>query len=73
MVIVRALAAESDTVKLAAAVPASPSATVASAIEIEGGASSSVIVPIALPSRTVALVGLVSVASKVSFGSSSAS
>ena len=59
--------------KIALTVPALPSVTVTSLIEMVGAASSSVIVPMPWPSRMVALVGLVRFTKKVSLISSSRS
>ena len=52
------LAAHRLTVKIALTVPALPSVTVTSLIEMVGASSSSVMVPMPWPSRIVALVGL---------------
>ncbi len=64
------LAADRLTVNTALTVPLWPSVTVALPIPIVGAASLSTIVPRPLPSRIVALVGLVSVTVNVSSPSS---
>ena len=55
--------------------PAAPSDTLGESIDSVGAASSSVIVPVPVPDMldTTALVGLLSVTTTVSFGSSSVS
>ena len=67
------LAALSVTEKLMATVPLSPSVTLAEPIETVGNASSSVIVPVPVPVKMVALVGLLNFTATVSFGSSKVS
>ena len=59
--------------KVAGVVPELPSVTVASVIVIVGGASSSLMVTMPVPSSMVALVGVESVTERVSLGSSARS
>ena len=67
------LACESVTVKVAGVVPELPSVTEASLIVMVGGASSSLMVTMPVPSSMVALLGVESVTENVSLGSSTRS
>jgi hypothetical protein len=73
-VTVAALGAESETAKTAFTVPEFPSVAVALAIEIVGGESSFVIVPVPIPVLAMlAFDGLVRLTVKISFASTVAS
>ncbi len=67
------LTADSVTVKLNAVLPLLPSASETSAMLMPGAASSFAIVPVATPSKSVALVGPESVSVNVSSASNSVS
>ena len=69
----RPLAALREATKVRAVDPLSPSETVGEERETVGGASSSVIVPVAVPAAIVAFVGERSFTETVSSGSSSRS
>ena len=67
------LGADSDAVNVIGVVPALPSTTLTLSIDRSGALSSSVIVPVAVPTPIVALVGVASASKNVSLASSSAS